>query len=311
MWILLVYYRIYTEDGAIPSKTPATSRDPFLGRIKARSVPPPRIAGSVKCTIATLENIKDGEGTSLFLTPFSESPMSDADKVIILDGTGPGSAPQEPLALVVKMSDSERSALESEGRDGLASAAEPDTTFPEIQHRTSFIHILTFLFLTSRLLGKVYYLLYANNHEMPSKVAFDVEQPSLGRIRVDSVAPPHSPTSIKRYISRVEGNLALGYADLFADTSSDAPLKEGYISIRRSPGLSPNEPMAIVHVKNPSIPDGKYVIKNRVKGIYWIAGAFSVGHNPIRTVYFYLTNLDYAKKKNFSQVNTIILQFKG
>ena len=49
--------------------------------------------------------------------------MDDANKDIILNrsGTGPGSTPQEPLALVAKMSDSERSALESEGRGLLLS----------------------------------------------------------------------------------------------------------------------------------------------------------------------------------------------
>jgi hypothetical protein len=73
--------------------------------------------------------------------------MDDADKVVILNGTGPGSTPQEPLALVAKMSDSERSALESEGRSGLASATEHDTTSPEIQYRTSIQHFLTCLFL--------------------------------------------------------------------------------------------------------------------------------------------------------------------
>src|SRR5882762_10986390 len=103
---------------------------------------------------------------------------------------------------------------------------------------------------------------------MPSKVAFDAEEPSLGRIRADSIAPPHSPTSIKRHISRVERNPALAHADLFADTSCDIPLKKGHISILRTdgPGLSPNEPMAIVQVESPSIapsiPDGKYIIKN-------------------------------------------------
>jgi hypothetical protein len=270
----LVYYRIYAEDGAIPSKTPVAPGDPFLGRIKARSVPPPHTAKAVKRSIAKVENIKDRTSTSLFLTPYSQSPMGDADKVTILNRTGPGSTPQEPLALVAKMSDSERSALESEGRGGLASAAEPDTTPPEIRYRTSIQHSPTFLFVTSRLLGEVYYLLYADDYEMPSKVAIDPEEPSLGRIRADSVAPPHSPASIKRCISRVERTPALAHADLFADISCDTPLKEGHISILRTdgPGLSPNEPMAIVQmpivqVESPSIPDGKYVIKNRAADI--------------------------------------------
>ena len=56
MWILLVYYRIYADDGAIPSKTPVNSSDPFLGRIKVRSVPPPSHSQCCK-----REHCKSGE----------------------------------------------------------------------------------------------------------------------------------------------------------------------------------------------------------------------------------------------------------
>ena len=144
MWILLVYYRIYAEDGAIPSRTPATIGDPFVGRIKARSVPPPHTAKAVKHSIAKMENIEDRKSTSLFLTPYSQSPMGDTDKITILNRTGPGSTPQEPLALVAKISDSERSALESGGRGELASAAESDTMPPEIRYCTSYNTLLLF-----------------------------------------------------------------------------------------------------------------------------------------------------------------------
>ena len=96
----------------------------------------------------------------------------------------------------------------------------------------------------------MYYLLYADNCEMPSKAAFDPEEPSLGRIRADCVAPPHSLASIKRCISRVERTPELAHADLFADISCDTPLKDGHISILQTdcPGLSLNEPMAIVQM---------------------------------------------------------------
>ena len=146
---------------------------------------------------------------------------------------------------------------------------------------------------------------------MPSKSATDSEEPSLGRIRADSIAPPHTPISIRRCISRVENNPALSFGDLFADTTCDTPLREGQISILRTdgPGLSPNEPMAIVQVKTISIPDGKYLIKNRGRDIYW-----SAGHNPIETVYFYHTTLEEAKKSIWFQVNEhsrIILLFRG
>ena len=91
----------------------------------------------------------------------------------------------------------------------------------------------------------MYYRLYADDYEIPSKVAIDTEEPSIGRIRADSIAPPHSPISIKRFISRVEKNAALAWAwhtDLLADASCDTPLKDGHISFLDTdgPGWSPN-----------------------------------------------------------------------
>jgi hypothetical protein len=69
--------------------------------------------------------------------------MADADKVTVLIRTGPGSTPQEPLALVAKMSDSERSTLES-GRRGGPTSADSDTNL-DIRYRTSIQHSPTFL----------------------------------------------------------------------------------------------------------------------------------------------------------------------
>ena len=153
---------------------------------------------------------------------------------------------------------------------------------------------------------EVYYLLYAlkDDCEIPSKVA---DEPSFGRIRVDSVAPPHSPTSIKRCISRVEGNAALAYSYLFGNTENDAPLKEGHISILHTdgPGLSPNEPMAIVQRPPPLIvpfPDGKYVIKNRGKNIYWTALEGNT-INTMKAVHFWVSTMNSAKRYHHYQVN--------
>ena len=111
--------------------------------------------------------------------------------------------------------------------------------------------------------------------------------------------PPHNPTSIKRRISSVEGS-SFDNADLFADILCATPLKEGHISILRTdgPGLSPNEPMAVVVPVTIPIPDGKYVIHNKAADIYWIAG-----HNPIQTVYFWLNTLVEVKKHNFAHVS--------
>ena len=153
-----VYYRIYADDGAIPSKTPVSPGDPFLGRIKIKSVPPPRTAKAVKFSIGNVEGIKDRKSTSLFLTPFNQSPMGDAEKIVVPNLTGPGSIPQEPVALVAKMSDSERSALESDGRAGLGSATEL-TTPPEIRCGMSIQHSLSFFLHILTVEGSVLYAL--------------------------------------------------------------------------------------------------------------------------------------------------------
>ena len=226
--------------------------------------------------------------------------MDDTEKITILNGIGPGSTPQDPLALVAKMSESERSAMESDGRVGLANSAEPNTTPLDIRYGTSIQQ--NSLFETSQLLREVYYQLYSDGYEMPSKVANNPEEPSIGRIRADSIPPPHSPMSIKLCISRVERNPGIVNYDLFEDTTCDTPLTEGHISILHTdgPGLSPNEPMAIVQlqVKIPSILDGSYLIKNRAAEIYWCTG-----FNPIKEVYFYSTTMEIAKDDIAMQVN--------
>ena len=134
---------MYAENEAIPSKTPAAPGNPFLGRIKTTSVPPPHTVHNVRCCIARVEGIEDPAKTSLFLTPYSQSPMREADNVTILDRNGLGSRPQDPLAFVARISDSE---LGLRPRSEAAANSERDTlTTPlKIRYRTS-IQVLTVL----------------------------------------------------------------------------------------------------------------------------------------------------------------------
>ena len=155
----------------------------------------------------------------------------------------------------------------------------------------------------------MYYLLYGISYEIPSNVAIGSELPSLGRIRLDSIAPPRSLTSFKQSISRVERNPVFAWrADFFTDNPCNTPLNESHISIPNGPGRSPNEPLTII--LRPPIPDGRYIIRNRAinrhsrflpgRGykIYW-----SALRDPFTMVNFFLTNVDYAKRKNNYQVN--------
>ena len=65
----------------------------------------------------------------------------------IVNRTGPGFRPHDALALFAKISDFERSDLDSGKSGELASAAEPDTTHPGIHYGT-FIQHFRFLLVS-------------------------------------------------------------------------------------------------------------------------------------------------------------------
>ena len=96
-----VYYRVYTQDGAIPTVNPVYSDDPYLGRISARCVAPPHTASSLRRCLSNVQNISTGIQTNLFIATSSEAPMNDSDRVSILAHTGPGHTANEPVALVI------------------------------------------------------------------------------------------------------------------------------------------------------------------------------------------------------------------
>ena len=96
-----MYYRIFITDGAIPTRQPVDARNLYLGRIEAVQVTPPHTVGSVIRCICKLEDIGRFRFARLFLSSSSPSPMDRLEQVDILTGTGPGSDPRKPLALVL------------------------------------------------------------------------------------------------------------------------------------------------------------------------------------------------------------------
>jgi hypothetical protein len=96
-----VYYRLYTLAGAVPSRNRVFSNSQYIGRIDAACVAPPHTAESIKRCVASHEDIIDYRCLALFEALSSKTPIRNEDYVPILVGTGPGSTPQEPMALVV------------------------------------------------------------------------------------------------------------------------------------------------------------------------------------------------------------------
>ena len=190
-----------------------------------------------------MENFKDGEGTSLFSQHTANHPRTtdDAGKVFVLNGTGSGFTPQIPLALVAKTSDSERSVLESE-RGGLRLGVLRQSLIQCLQRSDTFVH-LTFL-----------NILKMNPHLVVS---------GLILLRRHLVSPPLNNAFR-------EWREAPHLSTLFSQTQHVIPHCKKNATSHSFPLMaqawwqSPNEPMAIVHVKTP---DGKYVIKNRAADI--------------------------------------------
>ena len=98
--IALVYYRLYAEDGAMPSANPVYIDDPYLGRIPAELVAPPRTAKDVKLCLSGVEAIGDHIATKLFISASNPKPIADGHCVPISKYPGPGCVPNEPMALV-------------------------------------------------------------------------------------------------------------------------------------------------------------------------------------------------------------------
>ena len=104
-----VYYRVYTEDGVIPSQQPIESGDPFLARIRAIDVAPPHTVASIKRCLSRTENIVDHTHTRLLASAGSKAAMEKEEHIDILTGNGPGSTTGQPLCLVqVEKSDTHR-----------------------------------------------------------------------------------------------------------------------------------------------------------------------------------------------------------
>ena len=99
-----VYYRVYAEDGAIPSFRPVYSDDPYRGRIKATMVALPHTARSLRRCLSSIEHIDRNTPTRLFIATSSQTPMKDAGRVSILANPGPGCTPNEPMVLVANIS---------------------------------------------------------------------------------------------------------------------------------------------------------------------------------------------------------------
>jgi hypothetical protein len=97
----------------------------------------------------------------------------------------------------------------------------------------------------------VYYRVYTARGEIPSKQPVDPDDPSLGRIKLDSIPPPRTVASMKRTISRVEKvecpQFLPWQAKLFVNMFSESPMDEAHDpDLAGDFPFSLDQPMAVV-----------------------------------------------------------------
>ena len=101
----------------------------------------------------------------------------------------------------------------------------------------------------------MFYRIYKDDGAVLSKQAANPNDPSVGRISVNSVPPPHTAVSIMRCISKTEQLDSSKPSQLFVNISSESPIGEGRVSILTSnrPGSTLEDPMAFVQSLAPVV----------------------------------------------------------
>ncbi|KIJ97706.1 hypothetical protein K443DRAFT_9716 [Laccaria amethystina LaAM-08-1] len=204
-----VYYRLYAQDGPIKSNNPIYSNNPFISRIIPRSVPPPRTAASLKRHLCKIEGFSAPESCALYLS-LSENVQVDSGTRLSLQGDlGPGLSSSDPVALVVGIQERQRHWIKLGNR---------------------FKHVM-------------------ENGEAASKMSFNKDDTSLGRIEILSVPPPHTVASLKSCITKSEG-VSAHDLQVFEDDMGEVTMKDDdtiALLTDTYPGNVEDQPMAIVY----------------------------------------------------------------
>lgn len=239
-----VYYRLYTEDRAIPSLHPLYKNDLYLGCVLATSVAPPHTTADIKRYLCKVEKITSPATSCLFIASSEQISIDDDTRVAILAFGGPGSTPDQPLALVFKLPAAEVTSRKMAKLRALMQPAAP----LEPRYRKCPISTADSLSCFMCHFRVVYYRLYAEDGEVRCKSA-KLTKPYLGRINVDLVVPPHTVASLKRCITAVEGSNGFLESHLYVDLDSLSPMDEGPISILTGdcPGCTSEKPMALLY----------------------------------------------------------------
>ncbi|KAJ7141774.1 hypothetical protein C8R43DRAFT_1200798 [Mycena crocata] len=242
-----IFYRFYSPSAAIVSRNAFDPTDPFLGRIKLTSIPPPRTIDCLKRCLAHAENLVDptNQRIELYPTICGDSPVLD-DTLSVVGGDF-GSSPQSALALVLRQD------LSTAEKANVGGIQVPDNfrISPGIlegrRRRQAAVAPLTRF---------LYYRLFTPETAIPSSAAFHPKDRFIGRIDIMRIPPPHTVATLSRCLVNAE-NIPHQYLHptLFSSMASDSPMPPTLkISLLRDgPGSTPEDPLAVVLPGNPGL----------------------------------------------------------
>ena len=101
--ITIVYYRLYSRESALASKTSFKRDEPSFGRINVLSIKPPQTVTSLKAPIAKVEECR-GVDVQLLEDIFSEKEIENG--IISFFGASyPGQQEDQPMAVICNLLD--------------------------------------------------------------------------------------------------------------------------------------------------------------------------------------------------------------
>lgn len=224
-----IYYRLYTNNGALITNNPLYSSDRFISCILSRSIAPPRTVASLKRHICRIEGFEpSGSDISykLYSSLSEKVPLEHSTHLSRLRGDrGPGSSETDPMALMIEMSAVEK-------RSTAASTLDPKT-LPEWSDEPRY----------------VYYRVYDQDGDVASKTSFNKVDLSLGRLDTLSIPPPHNVSSLRSRLLQAE-EASNQVVQIFEDDCGETIMNDADalpLSSADYPGIKEDEPIAVVY----------------------------------------------------------------
>ena len=120
----------------------------------------------------------------------------------------------------------------------------------------------------------VHYRVVDNNGEATSKTSFDETDTALGRVDVLSIALPYTVASLKRRLMKAE-EISDPNPQLFEDEDSNTAMNDGdtiTLCAKSFPGITEDEPIAIVYNRTVSPPTQSASSLKRLKATHQCSG---------------------------------------